>query len=375
MHGKAIVVRLKSLYALQSIRCIFKDLKLHEGRVLCLGGLMVLIDFSSKDRAVMARDEIVGVPEHFGAPEIWEGQSMVFERIAWLRIYGVPLCLSDNKVVNEVGSLFGKVIKGARVERIGLYNSFQFLGVLVNHGNRIQEEAFIWWRGKTFKVWVVEDGNDWLEDFIVDPVCQDGDRNMEEESSKSPDNSSSRDRPKTVTPVNVINAEEFFSGNCDMDCNVEDHSKVDLEFPILNKEREDNNQGVNSLGLGNGLKRKKVKNMINMGMSSSGGYYSSNERPNKEPKKVGDDGPVFNEDDPFELDPIIFGIDSNVVKTRGEGPVNISNSFQVLMEENDADIHNQNGVTRDADRPFEGLGYRSTDCTEAEVIAEVSGTK
>ncbi|MFS7914750.1 hypothetical protein Hanom_Chr02g00157221 [Helianthus anomalus] len=115
--------------------------------------------------------------------------------------------------------------------------------------------------------------------------------------------------------------------------------------------------------------------MINMGLSSSGGYYSSNERPNKEPKKVGDVGLVFNEDDPFELDPIILGIDSNVVKTRGEGPVNISNSFKALMEENDVDIHNQNGVTRDADRPFEGSGYRSSDCIEAEVIAEVSGTK
>ncbi|MFS7914749.1 hypothetical protein Hanom_Chr02g00157211 [Helianthus anomalus] len=120
MHGNAVVVRLKSLYALQNIRCILKDLKLHEGRVLCMGGFMVLIDFSSKDRAVMARDEIVG-----------------------------------NKVVNEVGSLFGKVIKGARVERIGLDNSFQYLGVLVNHGNRIQDEAFIRWRGETFKVWVV----------------------------------------------------------------------------------------------------------------------------------------------------------------------------------------------------------------------------
>ncbi|MFS7980676.1 hypothetical protein Hanom_Chr10g00942101 [Helianthus anomalus] len=40
---------------------------------------------------------------------------------------------------------------------------------------------------------------------------------MKEEFSKSPDNFSSRDRPETVTPVNVINAEEVFSGNCDMD--------------------------------------------------------------------------------------------------------------------------------------------------------------
>ncbi|MFS8003191.1 hypothetical protein Hanom_Chr13g01210991 [Helianthus anomalus] len=64
---------------------------------------------------------------------------------------------------------------------------------------------------------------------------------MKEEFSKSPDNSSSRDRPETVTPVNVINAEEVFLGNCDMDFNAEDHSKVDLGFPILNKEIEDNN--------------------------------------------------------------------------------------------------------------------------------------
>ncbi|MFS8004214.1 hypothetical protein Hanom_Chr13g01223071 [Helianthus anomalus] len=144
-------------------------MKLHEGVVRVLGGLQVLIEFNSKSHAEMALNEIIGRPNLFSKPEIWEGQPTHFERIAWLKVFGIPLCISENKVVNDVGSLFGEVVKSARVERVGLDASFQFIGVLIKHGNRIQDEVFLRWKGRTFKVWVMEDYNEWLEDFVLDP--------------------------------------------------------------------------------------------------------------------------------------------------------------------------------------------------------------
>ncbi|KAJ0793019.1 putative RNA-binding domain superfamily [Helianthus annuus] len=169
LHGKTIVVRVTSLYVLQRIKGVLKEMKLHEGVVRVLGGLQVLIEFNSKVHAEMALNEFIGRPDLFSKPEIWEGQPTHFERIAWLKVFGIRLCMLENKVVNDVGSLFGEVVKSARVERVGLDASFQFIGVLIKHGNRIQDEVFLRWKGRTFKIWVLEDYNEWLEDFVLDP--------------------------------------------------------------------------------------------------------------------------------------------------------------------------------------------------------------
>ncbi|MFS7923165.1 hypothetical protein Hanom_Chr03g00257461 [Helianthus anomalus] len=46
----------------------------------------------------------------FNSVDIWKGQSVAFERIAWLNIHGVPLHLSGNEIFDSVGRCFGKVI-------------------------------------------------------------------------------------------------------------------------------------------------------------------------------------------------------------------------------------------------------------------------
>ncbi|MFS7918371.1 hypothetical protein Hanom_Chr03g00200201 [Helianthus anomalus] len=74
-------------------------------------------------------------------------------------------------------------------------------------------------------------------------------------------------------------------------------------------------------------KRKKFKNLLEVGLTSSGEYRSSNERPNKEPKKV--------DEDPFGLDPIINTMDHNVLKVRGPIPLKTNNSFQTLLDESE----------------------------------------
>ncbi|KAJ0802000.1 hypothetical protein HanPI659440_Chr03g0124281 [Helianthus annuus] len=150
------------------------------------------------------------------------------------------------------------------MDRVGLDNSFQFIGVLVNHGYRIQDEAFLCWRGKTVKVWVIEDSNDWLEEFVYDSVGQNGDGNMEEELIKTPENTSSGDRPE-VTPGNVFNAQEVNKENSGININYDGISEVGLELPFLNKEGIVNEviaeefQEKNLEWAVNVLKRKKFK--------------------------------------------------------------------------------------------------------------------
>ncbi|PWA75159.1 Aminotransferase-like mobile domain-containing protein [Artemisia annua] len=82
------------------------------------------------------------------------------------------------------------------------------------------------------------------------------------------------------------------------------------------------------------IKRKKFIEKMLVDRASLGNYSSSNERPTKEPKQA--------ESDPFNLEPIIWGLDNNVVKTRGQAHIEVTNPFQVLMEE---DMGTVNEVT------------------------------
>ncbi|MFS7981610.1 hypothetical protein Hanom_Chr10g00953001 [Helianthus anomalus] len=50
----------------------------------------------------------------------------------------------------------------------------------------------------------------------------------------------------------------------------------------------------------NNKRKKDKKKQVDLGLGSGGSYLSSNDRPNKRPKT---------DDDPFELEPIIRGVD------------------------------------------------------------------
>ncbi|PWA48762.1 RNA-directed DNA polymerase, eukaryota, Reverse transcriptase zinc-binding domain protein [Artemisia annua] len=110
------------------------------------------------------------------------------------------------------------------------------------------------------------------------------------------------------------------------------------QSPITDQGVSDNDIGTDggnqchNYGLENSvnvLKRKKSKQKnVEVGCVSGGHYSSSNDRPTKGFKTGG-----LSDDDPFNLNPFILGLDGNVLKTRGMGPVQISNSFQTLLVE------------------------------------------
>ncbi|PWA73391.1 reverse transcriptase domain, Reverse transcriptase zinc-binding domain protein [Artemisia annua] len=61
----------------------------------------------------------------------WTGQSFGFERLAWLKVKGVPLHLLTNEVVDDVGGLFGKVVHKATIEESDVDLSYEYIGVLL----------------------------------------------------------------------------------------------------------------------------------------------------------------------------------------------------------------------------------------------------
>ncbi|KAF5769330.1 hypothetical protein HanRHA438_Chr14g0657581 [Helianthus annuus] len=92
----------------------------------------------------------------FSRLDPWRGQTLPLERVAWLKMSGIPLHLFDSEDL-----------------------SVSKVGVLVGSSNRIKEEASLRWRDRTFRVWVEEDQEIWV------PDCFDRDDCSEESEMKS----------------------------------------------------------------------------------------------------------------------------------------------------------------------------------------------
>ncbi|MFS8003780.1 hypothetical protein Hanom_Chr13g01217931 [Helianthus anomalus] len=66
----------------------------------------------------------------------WERKVVCYERIAWVKIHGVPFYLPLNPVFNVIGSRFGKIKLS--------------------------------WKGEPFSIWLEEERGDWIPECIED---------------------------------------------------------------------------------------------------------------------------------------------------------------------------------------------------------------
>ncbi|KAI3677023.1 hypothetical protein L1987_86641 [Smallanthus sonchifolius] len=149
---KSLIVRMKTFEALLNIKGILLEMGLSEGMIRYLGGMMVMISFKNEEHAEMANDEIKGREEEFVSVDIWKGQELKFERLAWLRIFGVPLNILSNDLLDKVGKLFGEIIKPAQHDWDDVDLSSHYVSVLVDHGKFIQDEVYLQWHDKRVKV-------------------------------------------------------------------------------------------------------------------------------------------------------------------------------------------------------------------------------
>ncbi|KAI3696359.1 hypothetical protein L1987_79373 [Smallanthus sonchifolius] len=69
------------------------------------GGMHVLLSFTDRKSALEFLNTQRNVWKNwFSKLEVWEEQLVIFQRIAWIRVYGVPVQLWDKETLNAVGS-------------------------------------------------------------------------------------------------------------------------------------------------------------------------------------------------------------------------------------------------------------------------------
>lgn len=102
-----------------SVMCSLNNLMVKAGlsglSIHYLGGMKVLLSFDDASSAELLRESKDVWSPWFTSLDSWKGQHLPFQIIAWLRIIGIPLHLSEVSVFNLVADQFGKVIHGSEI--------------------------------------------------------------------------------------------------------------------------------------------------------------------------------------------------------------------------------------------------------------------
>ncbi|KAL9999293.1 putative RNA recognition motif domain, nucleotide-binding alpha-beta plait domain superfamily [Helianthus debilis subsp. tardiflorus] len=140
LHGRALVAKMIDVEALKNIYVTLNDICQGQGKVQFIGGLDILISFEDSEMAVAILEAAKKVENNFSMIRLWEGQSLGFERMTWLKVQGIPLQLLTNEVIDAVGGMFGKVVHKANQSEKDHDLSFEYVGVLVGEGKRVSDE-------------------------------------------------------------------------------------------------------------------------------------------------------------------------------------------------------------------------------------------
>ncbi|PWA48714.1 nucleotide-binding alpha-beta plait domain-containing protein [Artemisia annua] len=304
LNGRAIVGRMVDVEAMKSIYLFLHKHCSGYGNVQYLGGLELLISFDDQELALLVLEAANKDNSKFSSACLWRGQSLSYERLAWLNIKGIPLHLFTHEIVNLVGGTFGKVVYKAAKMESDPDLSFDYVGILVSDGKKISEEVNLEWKKRKFRVWVGEEMGDWIPDFYPVKTLED-----QESSENSSDKDSDEDvivedttecepAPETNGEINGSDADADFSDKIDDHINegINDQSNALNEELFSTFVPAANFNFEHSLGeeplttdYSKVVKRKKSKKS-ELGRASMT-YTSSNEsqRVVKKPKKKNSD--------------------------------------------------------------------------------------
>lgn len=164
----SLIGDVKDLVTLCNLHDILASFRLPLASVRYLGGLRILLSFSKK---VQAEELLLNRSEDwkvwFTSLGWWEDKILGFERIAWIRITGVPLQLWDPVIFNKIGELYGEVIQKSAASSKDGNITCEIVGVLVKSGEQISDTIKVLWNGITVQVWISEDMLDWVPDCFI----------------------------------------------------------------------------------------------------------------------------------------------------------------------------------------------------------------
>ncbi|KAJ0715234.1 hypothetical protein HanPI659440_Chr13g0498791 [Helianthus annuus] len=166
LKGVAVVGRTVDLETLVDLDRLLRIAKVSYGKIQYLGGLSVLISFREEpaSRLFLESKDLWG--PWFSKLSVWEGQSLPFEKVAWLRVIGLPLHLLDRDIIKLVGEPFGKILHVQKDFGDANDLSFVRIGVLSGVVERIKEVVTLKWKERNYRIMVEEELDVWIPDCL-----------------------------------------------------------------------------------------------------------------------------------------------------------------------------------------------------------------
>ncbi|KAJ0738095.1 hypothetical protein HanLR1_Chr06g0214251 [Helianthus annuus] len=164
--GLGLLGSTRDLNTLTSLKEWLFSVRLGNVHIRYVGGLSVVLVF--EDNVSML--EFLNTKEVwnpvFSSLVIWDGQRSNLERLAWIKIFGLPLFLFDKYVVDRIRSKFGRVVQSVQADENLEDFSYAMIGVLCQSTKRINQSYKLKWRNEEFVVLVEEDTGEWIPDCI-----------------------------------------------------------------------------------------------------------------------------------------------------------------------------------------------------------------
>ncbi|KAI3806905.1 hypothetical protein L1987_22823 [Smallanthus sonchifolius] len=86
--------------------------------------------------------------------EIWNGQNLQYERIAWVRIRGIPPQLWEDEVFDSIERKYGEIMQGSLASTNDDNLASDMVAIMLIDGLTVKGEAKIVRNGITTRCWI-----------------------------------------------------------------------------------------------------------------------------------------------------------------------------------------------------------------------------
>ncbi|MFS7975259.1 hypothetical protein Hanom_Chr10g00878381 [Helianthus anomalus] len=166
-YEQGIVVRVNDFQTLTSLRSLLREVVKGQVNLKYVGGLSVIVIFGSW----VEKEEFLGLKdvwrEWFASVEPWSGQSLVVDRIAWIKIHVLPIHIAEAKVFDVIAGKFGLVIQSALFPEEGDV-PYACVGIMSKSIDRINSRCKVVWKEMSYMVRVEEDVEEWFPDCLME---------------------------------------------------------------------------------------------------------------------------------------------------------------------------------------------------------------
>lgn len=168
--GCALVGKVIDLDKLNNLRAWLHFVEWHKVGIKYVGGLWVWLSFATTScMEKFLRDQEVW-KTCFTCMQKWEGQILSKERLAWVKITGLPICLYDKGILDTIGGKFGLVVQSAELDDSVNNLSYVVLGILCEQESRINEVVQVKWKESSMLILVEEDVGDWEPECLEEDI-------------------------------------------------------------------------------------------------------------------------------------------------------------------------------------------------------------